>query len=524
MFVSGSGAAVAAGRNFPAEPKAVTLQLKWYHQFQFAGYYAALNKGFYREEGLDVTLLEGGADKSALAMVTQGRAHFGIGDSDLLIQRINGEPLVALAAIFQHSPYVIMSRQDRNIRSPSDLVGARVMLSNDQGGIQLRAMLQREGIDPARVNILPQTWNLQDLVDGRVDAVSAYATVEPAWMRERGVVPSIMRSVDYGVDFYGDLIFTTEAVLEDNRAETAAFLRATRRGWEYAFANEQELVDAILTMPGVVQRGVTRDKLLQEAADMRPYVLPDVVEIGHLNAGRLEAIGRTLADLGMVKKDHSLSDFMYQPESEARALMVRWVIGGSVGVLLILALVLLWNLQIRSRVRERTRALQQEIQRRAEIEQQLKDSQEMVQLVFGTTAAGIVMNTPDGRLVMANPAYYATVGYSEAELRAMDTRELTHPDDRSRYTALRERLLRGELESFTEEKRYLKKGGDTVWVRSTVSMVRGADGTPSRVIAVTEDITKRRETEDRLRQSEALLAIAGRTAHLGGWSLDLKTR
>ncbi len=519
-----AGVVHAAGSKPVADHAKVTLQLKWYHQFQFAGYYAALNQGFYRDEGLDATILEGGTGISALAMVTQGKAHFGIGDSDLLIHRIQGEPLVALAAIFQHSPYVIMSREDRQIRSPSDLIGARVMLSDDQGGIQLRAMLQREGIDPRRVNIIPQTWKLEDLVERRVDAMSAYATVEPAWMRERGIAPHVMRSVDYGVDFYGDIIFTTEAVLDRDPAGAAGFLRATRKGWEYAFAHQAEMVDAILAMPGVRQRGVTREKLLQEAHDMLPYVLPDVVEIGHLNPGRLEAIGRTLADLGMVRKDYSLSGFIYQPESDARAIMVRWVIGGSVGVLLVLSLVLLWNLQIRSRVRERTRALQQEIQRRAEIERQLKDSQEMVQLVFGTTAAGIVMNTPDGKLVMANPAYYATVGYTEAELRTMDTRELTHPDDRARYADLRGRLLAGELNSFTEEKRYVKKGGDTVWVRSTVSMVRGPDGTPTRVIAVTEDITARRETEDKLRQSEALLVIAGRTAHLGGWSLDLATR
>ena len=79
-----------------------------------------------------------------MAQVLSGEAQFAVGDSDLLINRINGQPVVALAAIFQHSPYVLMSRQDRNIRTPSDLVGAKVMLSEDQGGIQLRAMLKRD--------------------------------------------------------------------------------------------------------------------------------------------------------------------------------------------------------------------------------------------------------------------------------------------------------------------------------------------------------------------------------------------
>ncbi|MDI1267732.1 MAG: ABC transporter substrate-binding protein [Polaromonas sp.] len=262
-------------------PERVTLQLKWLHQFQFAGYYAALAKGFYRDEGLDVTIREGGADRPVIATVLKGDAHYGIGDSDLLIDRINGQPLVALAAIFQHSPYVLMSRADRQIRVPSDLVGARVMLSDGQGSIQLRAVLKREGIDPQRVNILPQTWKLEDLIEGRVDAMSAYATVEPALLRARGVAPAIMRSLDYGVDFYGDILFTTEAQAAKAPERTAAFLRATRKGWEYAFNHEQEIADLITGMKGVRQRGLTRAALLGEAMQMRPLVLPDLVEIGH---------------------------------------------------------------------------------------------------------------------------------------------------------------------------------------------------------------------------------------------------
>ncbi len=502
-------------------PERVTLQLKWLHQFQFAGYYAAQAKGFYRDEGLDVTIREGGADRPVIATVLKGDAHYGIGDSDLLIDRINGQPLVALAAIFQHSPYILMSRADRQIRAPSDLVGAKVMLSDGQGSIQLRAVLKREGIDPQRVNILPQSWKLDDLIEGRVDAVSAYSTVEPAMLRARGVVPATMRSLDYGVDFYGDLLFTTEAQTERAPERTAAFLRATRKGWEYAFAHEQEIADLITGMKGVRERGLTREALLGEAMQMRPLVLPDLVEIGHLNPGRLESIARTLASLGMVKADYSLAGLMFEPRTGLPPSLVRWLAGALFGVVALMALVLLWNLQMRRSVRERTWQLQAEVLRRTEAQQQLKVSQDMVQLMFGTAATGIVMNTPDGRFLMANPAYYAIVGYTEAELQAMDTRELTHPEDRTRYAAQRDRMLAGELESFSEEKRYLKKNGSAVWVHSTVSMVRSASGEATHIISVTEDITERRAIQDKLRQSEALLRIAGRTARIGGWMLEL---
>ena len=502
-------------------PQAVTLQLKWLHQFQFAGYYAAQAKGFYRDEGLDVTIREGGADRPVVATVLQGAADYGIGDSDILINRINGQPLVALAAIFQHTPYVIMSREDRRIRAPSDLVGARVMLSDEQGGIQLRAMLRREGIDPARVNIVPQSWKLEDLIEGRVDAVSAYATVEPAMLRARGVAPATMRGLDYGIDFYGDILFTTEKQAEVSPERTAAFLRATRKGWDYAFDNEQEIAELIAGMAGVAQRGLTREQLLGEAAQMRPFVLPDLVQIGHLNPARLESIARAMASLGVVRADYSLAGLMFEPRTGLHPGLLRWLAGAGLGVGALLTLVLLWNLQMRRSVRDRTHQLQAEVTRRTQVQQELKDSQELVQLIFGTAATGIVMNTPEGRFLMANPAYYATVGYTEAELRTMDTRELTHPDDRVRYTALRDRMLAGELEHFSDEKRYLKKDGSSVWVRSTVSMVRSATGQATHIISVTEDITERRAIEDKLRQNEALLRIAGRTARIGGWMLEL---
>ncbi len=511
----------AAGAERQRPRERVTLQLKWLHQFQFAGYYAAEAKGFYRDEGLEVTIREGGPDKPPVATVLSGEAQFSIGDSDLVAARINGQPIVALAAIFQHSPYVIMSRQDRNIRTLSDLIGAKVMLSEDQGAIQLRAMLQREGINPKLVNILPQSWQLDDLIAGEVDAMSAYATVEPALMQARGVAPATMRSLDYGVDFYGDILFTTGTEVSENPERTAAFLRASRKGWDYALSHGDEIAGLILGMNGVVQRGLTREILIREAVDMRPFILPDVVEIGHMNRGRFDHIARTLADQGLVRKDYSLAGFMHEPDAGVDPMLLRWIASGGLTVFAAVALVFLWNIQIRRSVRERTYELQEEVNHRTEVQQQLKVSQEMVQLMFGTAAAGIVMNTPDGHLLMANPAYCAIVGYTETELRAMDTRELTHPEDRLRYAGLRDRMMAGEFGSFSDEKRYLKKGGGAVWVRSTVSLVRSAAHLPSYIIAVTEDITARRATEEKLRQSEVLLAIAGRTARLGGWMLDL---
>ena len=154
-----------------ASDETVTLWLKWRHQFQFAGYYAAEAKGYYAEEGIDVRIVPGRPGMPALDAVLKGSAQFGVGDSDLVLARLQGKPVVACAAIFQHSPLVVLSRRDRNIRTPSDLVGPLVMLSDRQNSAQLWAMFMREGIDINTVRSVPHTWQLDDLIDGKVAAV-----------------------------------------------------------------------------------------------------------------------------------------------------------------------------------------------------------------------------------------------------------------------------------------------------------------------------------------------------------------
>ena len=176
-------------------------RLKWWHQFQFAGFYAAQAKGYYAEEGLNVRIEQGRSSISSMDAVLAGDAHFGINDSSVVLRRLKGQPLVACAAILQHAPDVIMSRADRNIRTPADLVNARVMLVGEQGRALMIAMLLREGIPPGSVEIVPHTWSIDDLVEKRVDAMTAYATEEPIQMGMRGVTPALLRSIDYGVDF-----------------------------------------------------------------------------------------------------------------------------------------------------------------------------------------------------------------------------------------------------------------------------------------------------------------------------------
>jgi len=350
----------------------IKLQLKWHHQFQFAGYYAAQQQGYYRDEGLDVEIIEGRKDRPPLQQVLSGQANYSIGDSEILVSRIAGKPVVALAAVFQHSPYVLLSLNESGIYQPEDLIGKRIMMSGDQGGLQFKALLLKQKIDIKQMTILPHSWRLQDLIEGKVDVISAYAMDEPVQLQQMGYSPAIISNQGYGVDFYGDILFTTERELSMHPERVEAFLRATKKGWAYAFNHKEALVEQIASMPGVAKRGVTQQTLMQEASLMVPYVLSEVVPWGHMNEDRWDAIAGTFAELGLIPAQYSLKGFVYQGDVLVKRPYMLWFTRSVAILLLILGVTFLWNLQIRRQVIHRTQALQNEIDRRTQAEDLLK--------------------------------------------------------------------------------------------------------------------------------------------------------
>ncbi len=334
----------------------VSLQLKWMHQFQFAGYYTAKLKGYYDEEGLDVEIIEGSPLRPPLTQVLTGHADFGVTDSDILVARMSGEPVVACLAVFQHSPYAFIGLNDSHVSRPSDLIDQRVMMSGDQGAAQLHALLRREGLPSNRIKFVPHSWNLDDLIQGKVDVISGYTTAEPFQLRSRGVEPSVIRASDYGVDFYGDTLFTTEEVAKSRRSDVEAMMRATARGWAYAMRHPQEIIDHILTFPEVNERGIERANLEFEAKEMQKLILPNLVEIGHMNPGRWAQIGQAYLDARIVDYPENsdwLDGFIYK--TRVQALNVRrWAIAFTCIFAGGLA-VLCWNLLLRRRVDQRTK-------------------------------------------------------------------------------------------------------------------------------------------------------------------------
>jgi ABC-type nitrate/sulfonate/bicarbonate transport system substrate-binding protein len=334
----------------------IDFQLRWHHQFQFAGYYAAVEKGFYQEVGLDVRIHAAGPGVKPIEEVLAGRAQYAEANSELLYAKMQGRPLVALAAIFQHSPSVLLTRKDANINSPHDLIGKKVMLNSGTDSDFL-AMFLREGIGikPNLIDILPSSFDFEDLISGRVDAFNSYLTNEPFYMMQKGIDYTVINPSTYGIDFYSDILFTSEQELKQNPKRVAAFRQASLKGWRYAMDHPDEIIDLLVNKYQVEK---SREHLQFEANAMRKLILPDLVEIGHMNPGRWRRMADAFIDVGMGDKDFALDDFLYdsgnspeQVQQLKQTIVIETLIGG---ILLLLGVVFCFGwLSLRSELARR---------------------------------------------------------------------------------------------------------------------------------------------------------------------------
>ena len=199
------------------ESEAVSLQLKWDYQFQFAGYIAAKEKGFYQAEGLDVTLKPRRPGINVIEQVISGEAEYGVGGMGILAHYANGAPIKALTAIFQHDALIFMSLANSGIVSPYEFAGKKIMFDDTTGNdAVLRALLDDAGIDFDNIIAVEQDMGTQSLTSGRVDVLSGYITDQPFQFQQQNTAINLISPHNYGFDFYGDLLFTNRAELNQH--------------------------------------------------------------------------------------------------------------------------------------------------------------------------------------------------------------------------------------------------------------------------------------------------------------------
>lgn len=484
-----------------AEP--VRLQLKWRHAFQFAGYYAAKELGYYAQAGLDVELSEAGPDIDPLDEVLSGRADFGVGTSSLLLARKAGRPVVVLAVVFQHSPQVLIASRQTAGQSIHDLTGKRIMLEPQSE--ELLAYLKREGIASGNIKLIKHNFSSKSLVEGSAEAVSAYSTVEPYQLDLAGFAYQIYTPRSAGIDFYGDNLFTSEDQLRLHPARVKAFRAASLRGWNYAMEHPDEIIELILSKYASADsrsdlhsdsnsdsnsdsQSHLRSDLQFEARQMVGLMRTDLIEVGYMNPGRWRHIADTYNEIGMLPADFSLEGFLYETDLETDLLRLRSQLIAAVALVALLAGLAVYIHRINQQLKlGLTRSKQADLQ--------LK----VLSTAIDQSPTSVLITGPDAIIQYVNPQFSKETGYSSAEALGQTPRFLqsgeTNP---SIYRTMWAALRRGEL--WSGELINRRKSGELYWEEVHIAPVKDTDGTTINYVAVKLDITERKRAHDRLAQ------------------------
>ncbi|CAM4299569.1 ABC-type nitrate/sulfonate/bicarbonate transport system substrate-binding protein [Paenibacillus endophyticus] len=288
------------------ELKKVVLRLKWIHQAQFAGFYTAVEKGFYKEAGLDVEIRPGGADFPSVQMIASGTEQFGVTGADqVLMAREKGVPVKALSTIYRKTPFVLFSLKESGITKMEELVGQKIGVKlggNEE--LTYRAMVKNAGIDGSKVEEMPAKYDLSPLLSGQVKAWPGYVINEVLAVQEQGHEVNIIEPGDYDINFYADTLFTTEAIIKRDPEMVKSFVQASMKGWSYAIENPDEAAEFGLKYGDKL----TLDHEVSMMNASIPLLEPENLPLGKMQTDAWDVLQKNLIDLGFLKKEQNLDD------------------------------------------------------------------------------------------------------------------------------------------------------------------------------------------------------------------------
>ena len=288
----------------------VTLQLLWKHQFQFAGYYVAKEKGFYKNVGLNVDIKQFSNEVQIVEDVLNDKADFAVGRSSILIKKGNGAPITALYATFQETPLMLITRGD--ITQPGQLKDKRIMMTNDASDVaEIQALMMKYNINQNDFVRQKHSFNIEDLINKKTDAMGAYISNEPYQMIMHKQPYSMIQPANYGFNMYSDILFTATKTVENKPDMTHDFVNASIKGWLYAFEHIEETANLIYGKYNTQNR--TLDALIYEGNALKKLAFTEDKQFGELDLARFESMANIYLINGLLNPNYNIDNFIYQP-------------------------------------------------------------------------------------------------------------------------------------------------------------------------------------------------------------------
>jgi len=302
-FISTAGVAAGAASLglVPIAARAqtpVSLQLSWLHSVQFAGSYIAQSRGWWRGEGLDVSLLPGGPNAPVEPPVVSGAALVGISAADYTAAAVEqGAPFKILGVAMQKNPFVIASLPANPVNVPGDLEGQRIGMALANMPV-LQALCTLNGVDIDAIDVIPTQYSAQPLLAGEVDCLLCWETDLPVAMAMQGVESLTMLMADHGYALHSQTYIATEDSLANRRAELVALLAGEVRGWD-AYREDTDAA-AALTVERFPDAGLDLPTQQLQAERQVPLMFSDLTDAAGFGWWTDDAVAANIETLALL--------------------------------------------------------------------------------------------------------------------------------------------------------------------------------------------------------------------------------
>ena len=287
----------------------ITLQLHWKYQFEFAGFIAAKEKGFYKDAGFDVTLREYKNGEDIVQEVLDGRADYGVYNSSIFIKYLEGDPIVLVASFFKRSALVLVTKP--TIKTPKDLLGKKIMASaKEDFRLNFEPYLEAYGVKIADLHLLPHTFDVKSFVAGEVDAMTAFVSDQPYKLDKLGVAYNILDPSKENLFVLQEELFTSQKRASADPKGVEAFKKATIKGWKYALHHKQELITIIHQKYNPT---IPLDVLASEADAIERLILPSAYAIGSIDRNFLVKQIQLFQKEYHIGENKDLDGFIFAP-------------------------------------------------------------------------------------------------------------------------------------------------------------------------------------------------------------------
>ncbi|MCK5294316.1 MAG: ABC transporter substrate-binding protein [Arcobacteraceae bacterium] len=530
---------------FAKELKKVSIQLNWKYQFEYAGFIIAKEKGFYEKIGFDVKLKEFNNNTNTLKDIINNKSTFAISDSLLMIERQSND-IVLLANYYKQSPLVIVT--NKTIKHPKDLEFKSLMSSQERLiNTPIDFMFKHLTINYKNINFKKNTYNIQELIDNRIDAMEVYRTNELYRLVTENIPHNIIDPTNYGFNSGAVNMFTSRNNINKyGERSIQEFIDATNNGWKYAFENIDETINLIDAKYNK-SLNKTKDALLFEANETKKLFLLNDFKIGDINKQELYRWSDILNNYGLIKNQKRYDKFIFNQEWKEKLYTKNefntFLITGIFTFLTFILLIVLYFSKAKAKVLKNK--IDIEVQKNKEIQELSKiveESENELKIINENLYATIKEKTKEQSTLLSlfdkgssvlfkwnNDEHWSVdyvslsienlLGYTHNEFKndKVFYANCIHKDDINKVIA---EVKEGSqlTQSFFKHKPYriITKDGEIKWVIDYTVVIKDNDNNITHYLGYINDITQEREKERLLFEQSKMASLGemiGNIAH-----------